>query len=898
MPGARPDRLSPAGEAFAEYLELEESGTAPDFDAFCSARPELAPKLRRLHGRWVGLSGALAGVGAEKSVWVQSSSSPVAGLDPRISLAEPDPSAPAASVAGTSGDAPGRYELGAELARGGCGAILEAWDRDLRRRVAMKVLLGRDAQGRPILGGRAEPRAISRFLEEAQVTGQLEHPGIVPVHELGLDAHGQVYFTMALVRGRDFEQIIRLVHARQDGWSVPRALGVLQRICETMAYAHERGVVHRDLKPSNVMVGRYGEAYVMDWGFARVLGRRADADAAELSTSRREFAQGAPSDPLTTKDGDVLGTPAYMPPEQASGRIEDVDRRSDVYAAGAMLYHLLAGVPPFQGRGANPGARSTAREVLDAVMRGPPRPVHELARGVPPELEAICDKAMARARDSRYGDMREMADDLRAYLEVRVVRAWRSGAAAELSKWIRRNRGLALASAAAVAALVVGLAASLTLFATAEEERARVLRLADHRRLRELEQRADDLWPALPERRADYDAWLAEARSLLERLETEHRPTLADLERRAGGSTEDLWHEESLADLVRQLEAFAGALVPDVEARLEWASEVEERTTTGAEVAPLWEAATASIRDPRSSPRYGGLALEPQVGLVPIGRDPASGLWEFAHPQSGAVPSRDPDSGTLAIGAETGLVFVLVPGGTFRMGGPGEDEGPVHEVALEPFFLSKCEMTAGQWLRSAGWNPSAHLGERADLVYTLRHPVEQVSWVECDRVLRRMGLALPTEARWEYAARAGTTSAWSAGDAREALVGCANLADQAAARIGADWSEIADWPELDDGFPVAAPVGSLRPNPFGLHDVHGNVWEWCLDHYGSYALPVRAGAGRRPGPLAPGGLALERVNRGGGFYDTARSARSAARMFQRSDRAYDDLGVRPAREVD
>src|SRR5690606_29994467 len=112
---------------------------------------------------------------------------------------------------------------------------------------------------------------------------------------------------------------------------------------------------------------------------------------------------------------------------------------------------------------------------------------------------------------------------------------------------------------------------------------------------------------------------------------------------------------------------------------------------------------------------------------------------------------------------ETGLVFVLIPDGAFRMGGPGEDEGPEHEVALAPFFLSKYEMTSGQWLRFTGANPSAHLGEKVDLGFTLRHPVEQVSWDECDRVLRRMGLVLPTEARWEYAARAGTTTPWSSG---------------------------------------------------------------------------------------------------------------------------------------
>ncbi|MHC5209558.1 MAG: serine/threonine-protein kinase, partial [Planctomycetota bacterium] len=186
----------------------------------------------------------------------------------------PSGSAPSELVEQLAAHAPkaSRYTLEGEIARGGMGAIVKVWDEDLRRHLAMKVVLG-EADAKPT--GRTpvvDERTLGRFLEEAQVTGQLDHPGVVPVHELGVDATGRVYFTMRLVKGRDLKEIFGLVWRGAEGWSQTRALNVLLKACEALAYAHSKGVVHRDLKPSNIMVGRFGEVYVMDWGLARVLG--------------------------------------------------------------------------------------------------------------------------------------------------------------------------------------------------------------------------------------------------------------------------------------------------------------------------------------------------------------------------------------------------------------------------------------------------------------------------------------------------------------------------------------------------------------------------------------------------------------------------------------------------
>ncbi|HEX5053324.1 MAG TPA: protein kinase [Planctomycetota bacterium] len=377
-----------------------------------------------------------------------------------------------------------RYELHGEIARGGMGAILRAFDQDLGRTLAMKVILGEDGeQGGTGPGARPiDSQVLERFVEEAQITGQLDHPGVVPVHELGLDAKGRVYFTMRLVKGITAQDVFTLARSGEQGWTLTRALEVLLKVCDTLAYAHSKGVVHRDLKPSNVMVGKYGEVYVMDWGLAKVLGQEETRDLrirppettsmSRVRTDRSKEHESDPDTALRTMDGAIVGTPCYMPPEQAHGRIEDVGVRSDVYAAGAMLYTLLAGTQPY----IDPGSPTTPYMVLEWVRRGPPKPIQQLDRAAPVELVAICEHAMARDVSARYPGMGELADDLRAFLENRVVRAYRTGARAELALWVRRNRGMAFGLLAAMLAIVVGGAGALVYARQADAARQEALR--------------------------------------------------------------------------------------------------------------------------------------------------------------------------------------------------------------------------------------------------------------------------------------------------------------------------------------------------------------------------------------------------------------------------------------
>jgi formylglycine-generating enzyme required for sulfatase activity len=384
---------------------------------------------------------------------------------------------------------------------------------------------------------------------------------------------------------------------------------------------------------------------------------------------------------------------------------------------------------------------------------------------------------------------------------------------------------------------------------------------------------------------------------------------------------EDRWWHAQLSKLVADLSSFTdektGGLFSSgtsekygwgIVKRLEFARTIQERTIESPEANKRWREAVAAIA---VSPEYGGLKLDPQRGLLPIGADPESRLWEFADVQTGEPPERGAD-GKLIRKESMGLVFVLIPGRTFRMGAQSTDptapnydpqslsrESPVHDVTLSPYFLSKYEMTQGQWERFVGKNPSnygprnySRNWNRAAKPWSALHPVEQVSWTQCMEVMSRLGFALPSEAQWENGARGGQDSPFWSGSDLESLENAANLADAYGKSHGNEALPVLE-KDFDDGNSVHAEVGSYRANPFGLHDVIGNVWESCLDGYdvGFY--------GRSPkvDPVAPWTSVSSRVLRGGGFVNIASFGRSANRDFCAPDHQDNDLGLRPARAV-
>jgi PAS domain S-box-containing protein len=300
-----------------------------------------------------------------------------------------------------------RYAFSSVHATGGIGRVWRAQDHQLDREVAVKELLPEKA---------ANTKVAARFLREARLTGQLEHPGIVPVYELTCRQDtNQPFYTMRFLRGRTLSAAIDAYHAKRTAGDPepPEFLSLLAAfvaVCNTVAYAHSRGVVHRDLKGDNVMLGDFGEVIVLDWGLAKLVDQP-DREVTDVVDDPVEEAR----DAGLTVQGEIVGTPAYMAPEQAQGRLEQIDQRTDVYGLGAMLYEILTGRPPFVG--------STTVEVLRQAIRGNPRPPRELWPEVPPALEEACLKALATDPNQRYARAEELAQAVERWQDTQRRRA-------------------------------------------------------------------------------------------------------------------------------------------------------------------------------------------------------------------------------------------------------------------------------------------------------------------------------------------------------------------------------------------------------------------------------------------------------------------------------------------
>lgn len=1012
-----------------------------------------------------------------------------------------------------------RYHLEGQVGRGGVGVVLRLHDRHLHRRLAMKVLREHevfDSEDRQL-----SRQLLGRFLEEAQVTSQLDHPGVVPVHELGLDQDGKVYFTMRLVRGQTAGAVFASARAGQDGWTTTRALEVVLKVCDTIAFAHDRGVMHRDLKPANVMVGKFGEVYVMDWGLAKLFGAAAGAAAAAaatdaeepLATARRRDADSDGDAAIATLPGQKLGTPEYMAPEQAAGTA--LDERVDVHAIGAMLFELLTGRPPY---GAAPGEPRDVMEILRQVRDGSPMRIEQVQPGVPAELVAITERAMARNRDERYPRVADLAADLRAFLDQRAVQAYRTGALVELKLWVRRNKALAASLAAAALLLVAG-SLGIAVYAGEAKRNERQAKAQEARadaKVREFDQLAgvvlyeravaneELLWPPWPQQVEAMERWLADTDKLLamrpeieatvasqreralpwseaeQRHDRESHPRYAEWQmvvrkvealRRAQANRQDpsrfvepvlgpemaaqsarlckvyaesrstprgdgapirIWGEEdyglaaaraavrkveqgdttlslctayewlawaayanglddaavaaadmaieavseeglhkdehrsmrmalataiasaataqaeaeeelsalaaevterrkwsfaatdeslqflhaALVNLLANLSSLEAKQKADVEQRLSWARQVEAATIT--KYSERWAEARRAILSADGVTaselyRNAQIDLPPQMGLVPIGMNPKTKLWEFYELRSAWDCTSDPTAilipehradGSIAVTGATGIVFVLLPGGSFLMGAQKDDSNrpnydraarddeTVHSAMLAPFFLARHEMTRGQWHTLTGtqpfwWVENKHY-EDDPIAIGPAHPADSIFWDDANGWMERYGMCLPTEEQWEYGCRAGKDTPWWPGPYAESLQGCANIHDHTSMQRHHYLGTPAP---ITDGFISIAPVGSFRANSFGLHDTHGNVWEWCRDPYAFYTFE-RAGYGSRSG-LVRG----SRVMRGGAFESVLDLTRSAIRGRSTAKTSNPGLGLRPARLI-
>jgi serine/threonine protein kinase/formylglycine-generating enzyme required for sulfatase activity len=830
----------------------------------------------------------------------------------------------------------GDFELVRELGRGGMGVVYEAIQTLLGRTVALKLLPPHRA---------LSPRSLAMFRREATLAASLDHPGIAKVLEFQ-EIDGQLALAMELIDGIPLDDILAPLDAAQLGSltavDLARAAGVAvegdaapegwrgsyemtavelaRQLAEALAHANSRGIVHRDVKPGNILITPMGKAVLTDFGLAKEEGMLG-----------------------MTRSGEFAGTYQYAAPEQLEGRIDELDGRTDVYALGATLYELLTLKRPLEA--------DSLTELVQLIQREEPAPPSKINPRVRPDLEAVVLCALEKDRKKRYATAEEFAIDLAHVLDGSPVKARRISLPARATRWVKRNQ--LVTAMIVVLVVATGMVSFFQMSASAslarfdnlwvgaaldslEAQAAQTHPLWPERsdELRELVNAAETVLGmrqqhevALAALRVGYVvdgeadrfgrtahlamARIAEIRGLIRRLTEQSKPKGVPLKARKAAEAEisalrlemtELQTELSRSNRVQipdvavaalhdrlenqlyRLEHLEKGVLADLRFRLAWSESVRKKSIV--DLTPKWADAAKRVA---SDGRFSGMSLTPQIGLVPLGPDPTSGLEEFAHMLSGEVPHRDGD-GKLLVGVEHGMVFILMPGGTHALLQWQNDPRLAHKkdwkIKLVPFFLAKHELSRAQWRRIARgipglrWRDGGVAEVRNEV--ELHKPVNGVTWDMCDALFRTCGLDFPTHAQWAYAAL------FDGGIEQSDLPKIANLRDLAYTK-GRGYPPRAGLP-WNDGHVALANVASMAPTPAGFHHLHGNVSEWCRDVHNREVRP-RDGDGLRD---SWAGKFVIRINTGGHWLDThplnflnRRIAASAVRS----------VGVRAARRI-
>lgn len=778
---------------------------------------------------------------------------------------------------------------------GGMGEVRRVRDRRLGRVVAMKII-------------RAEyktaTRALSRFLEEAQVSAQLAHPAIVPVHDLGRLADGRTYFTMNEVHGRTLGDVLRDLHhvsrgerwgTTTDGWTLRRVLEAFRRVCDAVAYAHARGVLHRDLKPENIMLGAYGEVLVMDWGLAKVK----EGIANEL-----EPVDIADDGLGHTQVGTVAGTPAYMSPEQARGELDDLGPASDVYALGALLYHVLDGDAPFPGK-----------DALQRVLEGPPRPLGARARGrrlhpgppIPEDLRRLCAHAMERDPQLRTGDASQVADALADWLDGAKKRdqalrrvAEADALAAEVQALRDHARTLRTKANQSLAELPPGSSADEKGPAWALQDRAEALELDAELRNVEVMQHLRAALNEAPDTPEAHDRLAAHY---------QERHVRARTRRDAAGEAalEALLRSHDTGSWTAYLAGQGTVSLmtsPRADARLLRAAERDRR---------LLDKAVANLgMTPlvQCTVGHGSYVIELRHGAGPVVRIPVEvgreQDWELRRPGTD-LPV------TVVLPEKLGEDEIFVAPGSTWIGGDRQAPGalPRQRLWLDAFICKRDPVTHGEYLAflrdlvqreglDAALPHAPRLGglssEGTDgLRYLLRDgelhlgpdlaadgPVTHVSWCSAvayaDWLAARSGLPwrLPDELEWEKAARGVDGRFFPWGDFFDPSF----CRVRAAHRTARSPDPVGAWP--------------VDTSPYGIRGMAGNCRDWCADRHRPDGRDIVDGLlaeGEEPWGDA-------RSVRGGSWSRDPRAARVAARDWETPETRAPDLGFRLVRSLD
>ena len=810
-----------------------------------------------------------------------------------------------------------RYrELGL-LGVGGAGEVRQVLDRTLKRLVAVKTLRSVYAHNEQM---------VRRFIHEAQIVAQLEHPAIVPVHDLGQLPDGQWFITMTEIRGQDFDKIIRRFHHRRDGgplggvhagWTLRRMIDTLNTICQAVGFGHTKGVIHRDLKPENVMIGDYGEIRVVDWGLAKIIGSEERDDYDALLAEQGDHWQDA--SPAKTRYGVVAGTPAFMPPEQAAGKHDELGTWSDVWALGGILYCILYGRTPYTG---------TAHEVIAKVIRAPPEPRDDV--DVPDALVEVWQKAMHMDPQQRYRSASEMGEVLAAFIEGSLARERARKLVGEGREMM--DSDLAKAKDAARS--------------TRNEARKRVqlLRPTDPLEAKEKAWRIEED----AERLSDevdliYRTVAGRARAAMAQVPDlpEARALMADLYRirsedaeEAGDRKAQREYQQILAehddgkhrDYLSAEGSFTVLTEPSgSEVRL-YRFEMQARRL---QPTPYGAPLTSPVEDV-NLPRGSYLAV-----IRAEGHEPARYPFQVdrgSHWSARRPGSKTDDSILLLAKGLLPPGDRYVPAGWMLSGGDSEARGalgrrrlwvdgfimrdaPVSHAEFLTFLndlvtrghassaSAYCPMIEAkgeeptplyQW-KSDGWDDRAGRWTLppggADVVVAPDAPVVYVSWYQASAYCRWIGMKtglpwrLPGELEREKAARGvdGRTYPW--GDVSDPAFHCMQLS-----------------PLDHPGAPATAEF-SVDSSPYFIHGLAGGVREWCADRFQPYGPAIKGSLAVQPPPPDSDSLrktnhAPRRVIRGGAWDLDARACRAASRSGMAPERRQNNLGFRICRSVD
>jgi formylglycine-generating enzyme required for sulfatase activity len=727
-------------------------------------------------------------------------------------------------------EAPG-YEVLGVLGHGGMGVVYRARQLKANRLVALKMIRAL---------GHATPQDRLRFQIETEAVARLQHPHIVQLHEVG-EVRGQPYFSLEFCDGGALTEQLKKKRP-----SPREAAELIETLARAMHYAHLRGVVHRDLKPANVLLTADGTPKITDFGLAK----RIDAEARDVSQS-----------------GAVMGTAAYMAPEQAAGKVHDTGPAADVYGLGALLYECLTGRPPFKG---------PEHVVLGSVLNDEPAPPSRGAPKVPRDLETICLKCLAKEPARRYASAEALAEDLRRFQAGQPVQARPAGRLERAVKWARRHPAPAALLGVTVLALVAlaVLSANLAVARGDAEKQTGVAvaqKLEAQREADKAKKARDFLVSIFRISEADVQAGNITARQILN--DAEQRIPLEFAEQ-----------PELRAELLAAIEDVNRTLGRALPAAmiLEARGPVQLQSAKGVNkpVAPQ----VLLFGDDRLT-----LAADAEVKLV--------FLSDFHQEQ--LKPGRETTIGRKGCGPADAvsrrdngplMTFVRLPKGTFYMGWDGETgaKGTKTEIK-EDFEIAVHTVTQGQWQAVMGNNPSwfsrngggtGSVKDVSDEELKL-FPVEQVSWEDAQEFIKKLNekergngflYRLPTEAEWEYACRGGATSEAECSYHFYFAEPTNDLSSEQA-----NFNGQFPFGKAPKGKYLKRPtrVGAYPPNQLGLCDMHGNVWQWCAD------------------PVAP--ESSVHVNRGGGWDGSGSGCRAAPRDWIAPSSRYISFGFRLVR---